>query len=1056
MLETTGLTTMDIIKLVAAIAAVVGTIVAITNLIVNIKSPKPSPTKQPTETLKLQQALETRYRQVALDACDIIDLANLPEDDRHLATRELELRRLYVALRLRLEIAIGDEPDEEKLKALEARRAGSWGGADEWDDEDDKKDRVSLGERLQKAKRLVVLGDPGAGKSTLLRWLATAYLLRLKDDPEFAELPDVASLPRPEDTAGDGGWLPILVRCRDLPPDADTLDAMLFHTLRKSELAETDCAPLQSLLRERLQAGATILLVDGLDEITEPAARSRFSRQLEQIHRAFPQAPMVVTSRIVGYREMGYRIRSGFEHLTVADLSREDKDEFARRWCSLTVRSGDPATAADELIRDIHSTDRIERLTGNPMLLTTMALIKRKIGRLPQRRVDLYEKAVEVLLNWRSEVDTPLDAREALPQLEYLAHAMCADGVQRLGEDEILELLGEMREKYPNIHALKQHSPEEFLRLLEARAGLLIQSGHAKHNGRSAPVYEFRHLTFQEYLAGIALVQGRYRGWDRGRTLAEAVAPLAGQVGETETLFGKDTAVVENWREALRLCVAACNDSEVEDVLLAILQPPSSRQGLPGPSARDGKNTGSREPASMDGNQQPSARDGNKQDTARPRAVLAALCLADEPNVSEALAREILQALATCVGKDDGGGFAHTSLDAAAMEVARSRWAESLGDYLLAEFLQQDPAERWRPGSLYGMARKTQVPTKGAEFSAWLAGQAARLSECDGREAAGIALTVAQLALQDKDCRAPGMTEGLIRRLDGGAGSSSAAAPAHAAAWALGWMNERDWHPNSTEQARLIAAAAKPDCDSEALRWLSGIFGNERMADAVLPLLARLAGNHPANTRQAMVAALGAIGDPKAIDALVARLADTGEDTAVRQAAAALGKIGGPHATDALLAWLQDTGEDKWVRQAAVMALGKIGDPRATEALLARLADTEEDTVVREAAAVALGRIGAPAALEGLKDCLGHSTEAIRRAALEGLAQTCEDEVDRKLLSQDLDGLDYPFQRGLDPAQPIDAQRMAEAARKLEKPPEAIRRRYEALAARFGLTLESR
>ena len=57
----------------------------------------------------------------------------------------------------------------------------------------------------------MVLGDPGAGKSTLLRWLATAYLLKLQQAHDWSDIPDVASLP-------DQEWLPILVRCRDLPP----------------------------------------------------------------------------------------------------------------------------------------------------------------------------------------------------------------------------------------------------------------------------------------------------------------------------------------------------------------------------------------------------------------------------------------------------------------------------------------------------------------------------------------------------------------------------------------------------------------------------------------------------------------------------------------------------------------------------------------------------------------------------------------------------------------------------------------------------------------------
>jgi hypothetical protein len=150
------------------------------------------PEQDPQQNLRIHD-LESRYRELALKACDIIDLANLPEDDRHLASRELELRRLYVALRMRLEIKAGDEVDDETLKKLEDRRDVAWGESRKADD--DKDNRFSLGERLQVAKRLVVLGDPGAGKSTLLRWLATAYLLRLRNDTDWNDLPDISSLP---------------------------------------------------------------------------------------------------------------------------------------------------------------------------------------------------------------------------------------------------------------------------------------------------------------------------------------------------------------------------------------------------------------------------------------------------------------------------------------------------------------------------------------------------------------------------------------------------------------------------------------------------------------------------------------------------------------------------------------------------------------------------------------------------------------------------------------------------------------------------------------------
>ena len=43
---------------------------------------------------------------------------------------------------------------------------------------------------------------------------------------------------------------------------------------------------------------------------------------------------------------MGYRIVAGFD-VTVADLSKSDKDDFAHRWCALAERPDRAETAAE-------------------------------------------------------------------------------------------------------------------------------------------------------------------------------------------------------------------------------------------------------------------------------------------------------------------------------------------------------------------------------------------------------------------------------------------------------------------------------------------------------------------------------------------------------------------------------------------------------------------------------------------------------------------------------------------------------------------------------------
>ena len=199
--------------------------------------------------------------------------------------------------------------------------------------------------------------------------------------------------------------------------------------------------PLLVALREHLETGTALLMIDGLDEIQDPQQRTRFCRRLENFSALFPNATVIASSRIVGYREMHFRLGEGFRHGTVADLKPEEMDAFAKQWVNATEHETKQENALATLTESIHSSDRVERLASNPMLLTTLALVHRRIGRMPQKRHELYREAIQVLLNWRHEIDERLELSEAVPQLEYIAYSMCDQGVQRLNRDELIDLL---------------------------------------------------------------------------------------------------------------------------------------------------------------------------------------------------------------------------------------------------------------------------------------------------------------------------------------------------------------------------------------------------------------------------------------------------------------------------------------------------------------------------------------------------------------------------------------------------------------------------------------
>ena len=229
-------------------------------------------------------------------------------------------------------------------------------------------------------------------------------------------------------------------------------------------------------------------------------------------------------------------------------------------------------------------------------------------------------KQCDVMLNWRSDVGGALDQHEAIPQLEYLAYAMCDLGVQQMNQDVVLDFLDDMREEYPNIRQMRKHSSEDFLHLLEVRTSLLFVAGYAHHSGKNLPIYEFRHQTFQEYLAAMALVNGHFPERDKTKSLADIIAPLAGCTGSN---LNRNAILKSNkeeiWGEAIRLCATICKDDDVDDVIIAILNP----------------------------------QDEEGDDISRSRAFLASLCIADEPNIEEETVKKVFRAFVSLLREDD-------------------------------------------------------------------------------------------------------------------------------------------------------------------------------------------------------------------------------------------------------------------------------------------------------------------------------------------------------------------------------------------------------------------
>jgi predicted NACHT family NTPase len=271
-----------------------------------------------------------------------------------------------------------------------------------------------------------------------------------------------------------------------------------------------------------------LILVDGLYEITGEQDRILFVRQLRTFLSVYPSVGLVVTSREAGFRVSGGALSAQCDHFKLCDFDSDDITRLTFNWNKEVF--GDTSRVRTEskvLAESICANDRLMRLAANPLLLTTLLLVKRWVGGpLPTKRSILYGKAIEVLLmTWNVEGHEPLDLEEVLPQLEFLAFVMMKDGEQSISSRKLRDVITKARHDMPEVLGWSKISVHEFVERVELRSSLLMLSGHVVQEGAIHPTYEFRHLTFQEYLVARAIVNGHYPGRNESDDLLSVLEP---------------------------------------------------------------------------------------------------------------------------------------------------------------------------------------------------------------------------------------------------------------------------------------------------------------------------------------------------------------------------------------------------------------------------------------------------------------------------------------------------------------------------------------------------
>jgi len=286
-------------------------------------------------------------------------------------------------------------------------------------------------------------------------------------------------------------------------------------------------AGLSDALLPLFKKGKILLLVDGLDEIHDDARRSTFVEHLEAFLEEYKLTRLIVTSREAGFSLVAPCLARFCARWRVAPLEEDAITALCSHWHRLMGGDSPQAQAESrEFAHNLLRNESLRRLAENPLLLTMLLVVKHGAGRLPPDRVSLYGRAVEVLLDtWNIKGHDPLNPKEAVPQLACVAFQLMRAGRQTATGKDLLILLEEAREKVPQIRRYAKDSPADFLTRVELRSSLLVEAGRQADGKDTVPFYQFRHLTFQEYLAAVAVVEGHYIEYEKGDSILTPLEP---------------------------------------------------------------------------------------------------------------------------------------------------------------------------------------------------------------------------------------------------------------------------------------------------------------------------------------------------------------------------------------------------------------------------------------------------------------------------------------------------------------------------------------------------
>jgi tetratricopeptide (TPR) repeat protein len=346
-------------------------------------------------------------------------------------------------------------------------------------------------------ERTVIVGEPGAGKTTAMRYIALVLAGESSIKPawRFADrLPILARLSKYSNRLKNQPGLHLVDHLCDQPFD-------------KREFG--------LLLRRELNAGHCLVLLDGLDEVSNIPATIN---AIEDFIAGNGLNCIIVTSR---EHAIQHAPLMGFQCVRLKPMDEERIEQFIDQWYSakFTHQAGksysDYQSGSQDLKKVLSTHAKLLELAKNPLMLTIIVLMHWRTTILPARPIEVYQAATDTLIQyWPSWQERQGIESLDLPRIRQILMPIAYNmlpGNGLIGEEDLLrQLIEEIGHVYGWDDIRAREAGRRLLEAICGQSGILTEQGIDFLSGER--VFGFLHQRFTEYLAACYLTDR----WDVG------------------------------------------------------------------------------------------------------------------------------------------------------------------------------------------------------------------------------------------------------------------------------------------------------------------------------------------------------------------------------------------------------------------------------------------------------------------------------------------------------------------------------------------------------------